>query len=488
MIRIDSIKSHIEKVRSGENSVEDFISAVIDKCKKINKKLNCFNTISEDFALNSARELDKKIKSGKKTGRLIGVPISVKDCICVKGVESTAGSKILKDYKPPFNATCVDRIIDEDGIIIGKTTQDEFGFGGFSTNVGINYNIPRNPFDQKRSTGGSSGGAAAITSALDMPHIAIGESTGGSISSPASYCGVAGLTPTYGRVSRWGLIDFANSMDKIGPIGKTVEDCALLLSVMSGKDKYDSTVTQQSQIDFTEFLINSMKGIKIGVPKEYFIEGVDEEISESVWSAIKKLEGLGASYEECSLPTTKYGVADYYLIAMCEASTNLAKFCGMRYGFHEDLTGNFEEYFSKVRGDALGPEAKRRIILGSFARMAGFRDAYYLKAMKIRTKIIQDFKLAFKKFDVLITPTMPILPPRFDELGKLEPIQIYMLDICTNPPNVAGIPHISVPCDFINGLPVGMQIMADHLQEKKIIQVAHTFERNIYSHKKVVIK
>ncbi len=308
--------------------------------------------------------------------------------------------------------------------------------------------------------------------------MAIGESTGGSISCPSSYCGVVGLTPTYGRISRWGLIDFANSLDKVGPIGKTVEDCALLLSVMSGQDEYDSTCIQQPSMDFTKFLIDDVKGMKIGLPKEYFGEGVDKIISESVWKGIKKLEDLGATYQECSLPTTEYGVADYYLISMCEASTNLAKLCGMRYGFHEELRGNFEEYFSRIREDAFGPEAKRRIILGSFARMAGLRDAYYLKAMKVRTKIIQDFKQAFKKFDVLITPTMPIFPPRFDELEKLEPIQMYMLDLCTNPPNVAGIPHISVPCGFINGLPVGMQIMADHFQEGKIIQVAHTFEVN----------
>jgi aspartyl-tRNA(Asn)/glutamyl-tRNA(Gln) amidotransferase subunit A len=388
-------------------------------------------------------------------------------------MQTTAGSKILQGYIPPFNATCVEKILKEGGFVLGKTAMDEFGFGTFSVNCA--YGIPKNPLDTSRSCGGSSGGAGCLTAVADFPHMAIAESTGGSISCPAAFTGTVGLTPTYGRVSRWGLVDYANSLDKIGCIGKTVSDVALLLSVISGHDNYDSTVLDIPQEDFTKYLKADVKGMKIGVPKEYF-ENIDEKITKVVWDAIKKLESLGAKYQEVSLPHTKYALSSYYIIAMTESSTNLAKFCGMRYGLHEELKGNFDEYFSTVRSDGFGEEAKRRIILGTFARMAGFRDAYYLKALKVRTKVIEDFKVAFKKFDVLAAPTMPVVAPKFDEIEKLSPIQHYMMDILTVAPNLAGIPMISVPCGSVNGLPVGLHIIGDHLQEKRIIQVAHAFE------------
>jgi aspartyl-tRNA(Asn)/glutamyl-tRNA(Gln) amidotransferase subunit A len=274
------------------------------------------------------------------------------------------------------------------------------------------------------------------------------------------------------------LIDYGNSLDKIGTISKTVEETALLLSVINGPDEYDSTVLQIKQEDYTKYLKDSVKGMKIGVPKEYFSEGVDPKICKLVWDSINKLESLGASYKEVSLPHTKYGVSSYYIIAMSEASTNLAKFCGMRYGLHLPLKGNFNEYFSAVRTKGFCEESKRRVILGTFTRMAGFREAYYLKALKVRTKVIQDFKKAFKNFDVLIAPTMPVIAPRFDEIAKLEPIQHYMMDILTVAPNLAGIPMISVPCGSVDKMPVGLHIMGDHLQEGKIIQVAHTLEVN----------
>jgi aspartyl-tRNA(Asn)/glutamyl-tRNA(Gln) amidotransferase subunit A len=355
---------------------------------------------------------------------------------------------------------------------------DEFGFGTFSVNCA--YGIPKNPLDTDRSCGGSSGGAACLTASADFPHISIAESTGGSISCPAAFTGTVGLTPTYGRVSRWGLIDYANSLDKIGCIGKTVKDVALLLSVISGPDDYDSTVLDLPEEDFTKYLKSAnkpdAKGMRIGVPKEYF-ENVDEKITKVVWSAIKKLEDAGASYKEVSLPHTKYSLPAYYIIAMAESSTNLAKFCGMRYGLHLPLQGNFDEYFSTVRAGGFGEEAKRRIILGTFARMAGWRDAYYLKALKVRTKVIEDFKKVFGKFDVLAAPTMPVVAPRFSDIEKLEPIQVYMMDILTVAPNLAGIPMISVPCGSVQGLPVGLHLMGDHLQEKKIIQAAYAFEQ-----------
>jgi len=436
---------------------------IVEKAKSIQKEYSPFIMIND------------KPKTESRSGKLVGVAISVKDNICTKGMMSTAGSKVLDGYIPPFDATVVERCKKQGAFIIGKTAQDEFGFGTFSINC--SYAVPKNPFDLERSCGGSSGGAACLSAVADFPHIAIAESTGGSISCPAAFTGTVGLTPTYGRVSRWGLIDYANSLDKIGPIGKNVKDIALLLSIISGYDPFDSTSLKIPDENFTKYLKKDVKGVTIGVPKEYFGKGVDERISELIWKGIKKLENLGAKYEEVSLPHTKYALPSYYIIAMAEASTNLAKFCGMRYGLHKTLKGNFDEYFSDVRKEGFGEEAKRRIILGTYARMAGFRDAYYLKALKVRTKVIEDFKRVFKKFDVLITPTMPILPPRFDDIKKLEPIQIYMMDMLTVAPNLAGIPMISVPCGFIDDLPVGMHIMADHLQEKNIIQTAYAFEK-----------
>lgn len=435
---------------------------IIEKAKQIQEKYSPFITITD------------KIENRPKKGRLAGIAISVKDNICTKGIRTTAGSKILNGYVPPFDATAVEKCKKEGAFIIGKTAQDEFGFGTFSANCA--YDIPKNPHDLERSCGGSSGGAACLAAVADFPHIAIAESTGGSISCPAAFTGTVGLTPTYGRVSRWGLIDYANGLDKIGCIGKNTYDVTLLLSIISGHDPLDSTSLKLPEEDFTKYLVDDIKGVKIGVPKEYF-EKIDEKIKETVWKGIKKLEDLGAKYKEISLPHTKYALPSYYVIAMAESSTNLAKFCGMRYGMHKELKGNCEEYFSFVRSEGFGEEAKRRIILGTYARMAGFRDAYYLKALKVRTKIIEDFKIAFKKFDVLIAPTMPIVAPRFDEIKKMEPIEIYLMDILTVAPNLAGIPMISIPCGLVNKLPVGMHIMGDHLQERKILQLAHVFEQ-----------
>jgi aspartyl-tRNA(Asn)/glutamyl-tRNA(Gln) amidotransferase subunit A len=408
-----------------------------------------------------------------RTGLLRGYAVSVKDNICVQGMESTAGSKILKGYIPPFDATVVAKCRAEGASILGKTTQDEFGFGTF--NVNTPYNKPLNPHDTARSTGGSSGGAACLTALADFPHLAISESTGGSISCPASWCGVVGITPTYGRVSRWGLIDFANSLDKIGVMGKTVAEAALLLKVISGPDEYDSTVLKKPVPDYTE--LNQVKGLKIGVPKEYFSEGLDVKVEEKVWASIKKLESKGASVSEVSLPHTKYSLSSYYIIAMAEASTNLAKFSGLRYGLQEPIEGSFDEYFSKIRTDGFGAEAKRRVMLGTFTRMAGYRDAYYLKALKVRTKVIQDFKQAFKRVDVLAAPTMPVIAPRFDEIELLEPIQHYMMDILTAAPNLAGIPMVSVPCGKAYGMPIGLHLMANHLEEHKLLKVAWEVEQ-----------
>jgi aspartyl-tRNA(Asn)/glutamyl-tRNA(Gln) amidotransferase subunit A len=436
-------------------------------------------------ALKKARQLDDKYhlfnalaeKESYGQGCLKGIAVSVKDNICVQGMESTAGSKILSGYVPPFDATVVAKCRKEGAFILGKTTQDEFGFGTF--NVNTEMKVPINPYDPERCVGGSSGGAACLTSVADFPHLAIAESTGGSISCPASFCGVVGITPTYGRTSRWGLIDYANSLDKIGTMSKTVDGAATLLTVISGPDKYDSTVLNEKPLDYTS-ISGDIKGMKIGVPKEYFGEGVDPSIEKHVWTGIKQLEEEGARLYDVSLPHTKHSLSSYYIIAMAEASTNLAKFCGLRYGLQMSLKGNFDQYFSNIRTIGFGEEAKRRVILGTFTRMAGYRDAYYVKAMKVRTKIIEDFKKVFSAVDLLAAPTMPVVAPRFDEIAKMEPLEQYMMDILTVAPNLAGIPMISMPCGKHNDMPVGLHLMANHFEEIKMIQAAKTVEASLW--------
>lgn len=429
------------------------IRKIIGETKKINKEYHYFNEIS--------------LVEPEKQGKLTGIAISVKDCIVVKDVESKAGSKILTGYKPVFDATVVERIKKEGGMIIGKTAQDEFGFGSFSRNVGVDMKIPLNPFNKERCCGGSSGGSAGITRKAGFRHISIGESTGGSIVCPAAFCGVYGLCPTYGLVSRYGLMDYANSLDKIGPMSKSVEDIALALDVIAGYDERDSTSVKRDKENYSAYLAKELKGMKIGIIKEAFGQGVDKEIAQKVKD---KINELGS--EEVTLPlNSKYSLATYYLIAMSEASTNLAKFCGMRYGKHEKLEGNFNEYFSKVRSLNFGEEAKRRVIVGTFARMSGFRDAYYIKALKVRTKLIEEYKKVFKKYDVLISPAMPVIAPQFSEIERMTPLQNYMMDILTVGPNLAGLPHMSIPIGFKEDMPIGLMVIGDHFSEGKLLQI-----------------
>jgi aspartyl-tRNA(Asn)/glutamyl-tRNA(Gln) amidotransferase subunit A len=473
-----SIKDFVEKVKNNELNIVEHTVKVINECKKINKEYNYLNVISDELALQQAKELHKKIKNNDKTiknKKLLGVAVSVKDNICVKNVESTAGSRILRGYKPLFDATVIKKAKEQGAIIIGKTSQDEFGFGSFSVNVGLGFNIPKNPFDKQRACGGSSGGAAGLSQVAEFPHIALGESTGGSIATPASFCGIFGLCPTYGRVSRYGLIDYANSLDKIGPMGKNIYDTALLLQTISGFDQNESTTTNNPAENYTKSINNEIKNMKVGIIKESFGD-IDNKINKKIMDAIGKLNECGIKTEEISLEIPiKHGLATYYILATSEASTNLAKYCGMRYGISDKLEGNFNEYFTKIRSHNLGQEAKRRIILGTFARMSGYRDAYYIKATKVRTKIVNEYKKMFKKYDALISPTAPILPPKFSEIEKLSPLQNYMMDIMTVSPNVAGLPHLNVPVGFVDKLPVGMLMIADHLQEGKLVQLGGVF-------------
>jgi aspartyl-tRNA(Asn)/glutamyl-tRNA(Gln) amidotransferase subunit A len=432
--------------------------SILEKAKRLDDKYHLFNVMAEEEIYGS--------------GQLSRIAISVKDNVCVKGMQSTAGSRILEGYIPPFDATVVAKCKEEGAFILGKTSQDEFGFGTF--NVNTSYKVPVNPYDHERSVGGSSGGAACLTAVANFPHLAISESTGGSISCPAAFCGVVGITPTYGRTSRWGLIDYANSLDKIGAMSKTVKDATTLLSIISGPDQYDSTVLQIKP-DYTS-IPEHVEGMKVGIPMEYFGEGINPDVEQRVWTSIKELESQGAIIRNVTLPHTKFSLSSYYIIAMAEASTNLAKFCGLRYGLQKNIRGRFDQYISKIRTAGFGEEAKRRIILGTFTRMAGYRDAYYLKALKVRTKVIEDFKKAFMNVDVLAAPTMPVIAPRFDEIAEMEPIQHYMMDILTVAPNLAGIPMVSVPCGKHEGMPVGLHLMADHLNEVKMIQAAQSVE------------
>lgn len=434
--------------------------STLDRVRTLDDEYHFINTLADGL----------NVENG---GRLSGYTVSVKDNICVRGMESTAGSKILEGYIPPFDATVIAKCRAEGASILGKTTQDEFGFGTF--NINTQYQRPLNPHDPERSTGGSSGGAACLTAVADFPHLALSESTGGSISCPASWCGVVGVTPTYGRVSRWGLIDYANSLDKIGVMAKTVGEAGLLLEVISGPDRFDSTVLDAPVPCYSD--LEAVESLRIGVPREYFGEGVDPMVEDKVWAAIKGLESGGAEVSEVSLPHTKYSLSSYYIIAMAEASTNLAKFSGLRYGLQKPIEGDFNQYFSRVRTKGLGDEAKRRVMLGTFTRMAGYRDAYYLKALKVRTKVIEDFKRAFKDVDVLAAPAMPVVAPRFDEIEQLEPIQHYMMDVLTVAPNLAGIPMVSVPCGKAHGMPVGLHLMADHLEEHKLLKAAWEAEQ-----------
>lgn len=461
-----SVRGFLKEVRQGNIDTVDFYEKLFAKLRTLQKDYNFFVTIAEDQALTRAEDIHP--------GKLTGLPISVKDNICTQGIQSTAGSRILEGYVPPFDATAIAHIKKENGVVIGKTQQDEFGFGTFSTHSG--YGVPRNPLDPTRTCGGSSGGAAGLTKALLFPHIALAESTGGSISCPASFCGVVGLTPTYGLVSRWGLIDYANSLDKIGVIARTVDDAALLLETIQGFDTNDFTSLNTTHKRYDK--LEGIDGLTLGVPKEY-MEGLDPAIAKLTWDAIHYLEKQGASYREVSLPHTKYALSAYYVIATAEASTNLARYCGMRYGATQPIKGDFNAYFSQVRSAFLGEEAKRRIMLGTFARMAGYRGKYYLRAFEARSLVIRDFEHLFraKGIDTLVTPTMPLVAPKLDAIEDMQPVQHYQMDTLTVGPNLAGIPHLTVPWGTHHGLPVGVHLLGDHLHERTILRVGKALEQ-----------
>ncbi len=465
----------IQKIRSNETTAEECVQAVFERIHKFEDKINAYVTLVEEEALKKSREIDRKISEGKPVGILAGVSIAVKDAICTQGIRTTCSSRMLENFVPPYDAEVIERIKREDGVIIGKTNMDEFAMGS-STETSY-FGPTRNPWNLSRVPGGSSGGSAACI-ATDETVLALGTDTGGSIRCPASYCSVVGLKPTYGLVSRYGLIAYANSLEQIGPMAKDVYDCALFLTVIAGHDSKDGTSVNAAPKDYTKFLKDNVEGFKIGVPREFFDEGTSDAVQKQVWSGIHKLEELGAVYEETSLPSLEHSLAAYYIIAMSEASSNLARYDGLRYGYRVDKDeGNWATVYSQNRRIGFGAEVRRRIILGTYALSAGYYNKYYLKALKVRTLIRRNFEEAFKKFDVLIGPTMPFPPFKIGEKIK-DLLALYMSDVDTVSANLAGLPAISVPCGFTNGLPIGMQIMAPPLREDLTLQAAYAFEQN----------
>jgi aspartyl-tRNA(Asn)/glutamyl-tRNA(Gln) amidotransferase subunit A len=470
-----------EGIKRGDLSCEDFLAKLYERIEK--SDLNCYITLNKEAALEEAREVDtRREEPGCKRKKLLGVPIAIKDSISTKGIQTTCASNILTGYVPPYDATVIEALKREGAIIIGKTNMDEFCMG---TSTETSYYGPtKNPHDLTRVPGGSSGGSAAAVAAEEAI-LALGSDTGGSIRCPASFCGIVGLKTTYGFVSRYGLIAYANSLEQIGPMATNVQDTALLLDVLSAKDERDSTQVKLtndaptnyccSWLNGTKSVIGEIKGMSIGVPTD-FLEGCSPDVEKSVWDAVHRLAGLGATYEEIRMENLKYALASYYIIAMSEASSNLARFDGLRYGLREGKDEDWHTTFSKIRGEGFGEEVKRRIILGTYALSAGYYGKYYLKALKVRTLIKREFDAALKGHDILAMPTMPFVAFKLGERIQ-DPLSLYLADINTVSVNLAGVPSISIPCGFSEGLPIGLQLVGKHFEEDRILRVAEGYEQ-----------
>ncbi|NQE53499.1 Glutamyl-tRNA(Gln) amidotransferase subunit A [ANME-1 cluster archaeon GoMg3.2] len=464
----------VEGIKNGSLSCEDLLSNIYERIER--SKLNCYITLNKDAALEKAVEVDKRRNEGEYgQKKLLGVPIAIKDSITTKGIQTTCASYILTGYVPPYDAKVIEALKEEGAIIIGKTNMDEFCMG---TSTETSYYGPtRNPHDLSRVPGGSSGGSAAAVAAGEAV-IALGSDTGGSIRCPASFCGIVGLKPTYGFVSRYGLIAYANSLEQIGPMASTVTDAALLLEVISAKDERDSTQVKLDNNASTNYRCSwlndgrsdTIRGMKIGVPKE-FIEGVSPEVGKAVWDSVHKFEELGATYEEISMRNLKYALASYYLLAMSEASSNLARFDGLRYGLRSGKDEDWHSTFSRIRAEGFGEEVKRRIILGTYALSAGYYGKYYLKALKVRTLIKNEFEDALKTHDILAMPTMPFVAFELGERIK-DPLSLYLADVNTVSVNLAGVPSISIPCGSSNELPIGLQLVGKYFDEDVILKAA----------------
>ncbi|MDI6800001.1 MAG: Asp-tRNA(Asn)/Glu-tRNA(Gln) amidotransferase subunit GatA [Actinomycetota bacterium] len=463
-----------DELTSGRISAMELLDGVLKRIASTDSKLKAYLRLTEEEALKAAKAADARLLAKEGINPLLGIPFAIKDNMCTEGISTTCASKILDGYVPAYSASVAQRLFNFGAVMVGKANMDEFAMGSSTENSA--YQITANPWDLSRVPGGSSGGSAAAVAA-GQAIFALGSDTGGSIRQPAALCGVVGMKPTYGLVSRYGLIAFASSLDQIGPIAKSVTDAALILNAICGHDPMDSTSLKVGTSDFTQGLEAGVKGLKVGVPKELMGEGIDDGVKAKVEEAIKIFEGLGASVKEASLPHSEYALSAYYLIAPAEASSNLARFDGVRYGHRtkEDVEDMVDMY-SKTRAEGFGAEVKRRIMLGTYALSAGYYDAYYGQAQKVRTLIMDDFKKAFSEHDVLISPTTPTSAFKGGEKTK-DPLSMYMSDICTIPTNLAGIPAISVPCGLSEGLPVGLQIMGKALDEPTILRAAYAFEK-----------
>ncbi len=465
-------ESH-ELLKNKKITSVELTQAVLDRINQVDEKVKAVVTVTRDRALEQAKKADKRIAEGN-VEPLTGVPVLIKDNMCTRGILTTCSSKMLNNFKPPYDATVVKKLEDSGMVMVGKANMDEFAMGSSTENSA--FFTTRNPWDFDRVPGGSSGGSAAAVAADECIY-ALGSDTGGSIRQPAGFCSVTGLKPTYGRVSRYGLVAFASSLDQIGPLTKDITDCALVMNVISGHDRCDSTSVTNPVPDYTKSLIPELKGLRIGVPKEYFVQGMQQEVEQAIRIAIGKIEELGAQVDwGVSLPTTPYALAVYYIIAPSEASATLARYDGVKYGYSYEGPGTMWDAMEKTRQFGFGAEVKRRIMLGTYALSSGYYDAYYLKAQRVRTLIRQEFDKAFEKYDALLTPTSPTVPFKIGEKAD-NPLQMYLSDVCTLPINIAGIPGISVPAGFAGNLPIGMQIIGKPFSEETILRIAYAYEQ-----------
>ena len=455
-------------------SAAELTADVFARVDEMENKIGAYLTLTRAEAEATAKRVDEKISRGEKISALEGIPCAIKDNICTKGIRTTCASKILENFVPPYDATAYQKLLAQNAVIVGKANLDEFAMGSSTENSG--FHTTHNPHDLERVPGGSSGGSSAAVAGGEAIY-ALGSDTGGSIRQPASFCGVVGLKPTYGRVSRYGLVAFASSLDQIGPLTRDVTDCALVLNAICGHDEMDSTSTAAPVPDFTKSLVADVKDLRIGLPKEYFVKGIDPEIEAAVHGVAKKFEELGAQIVEISLPHTEYAIATYYLIAPAEAATNLERYDGVSYGARVD-GADVVEMMTNTRTEKFGAEVKRRIMIGNYALSAGYYDAYYLKALKVRTLIQKDFTDAFEKLDLILTPTTPNVAFKIGEMVS-DPLQMYLQDICTVPVNLAGLPGISIPCGFTkNNLPLAFQLIGKALDEETLLRAAFTYENS----------
>ena len=467
-------------LKTKELSSLELTKATLERILQVEPKVHALVTITDELALKQAAEADKMLAAGN-TNPLTGIPVIIKDNMCTKGIRTTCSSRMLENFVPPYDATVVEKLKECGVVIIGKANMDEFAMG--SSNEHSAFFPTHNPWDLSRVPGGSSGGSTVAVAAGETI-CALGSDTGGSIRQPAGFCNVTGLKPTYGRVSRYGLVAFASSLDQIGPLTQDVTDCALVLNAIAGYDPRDSTSAPYPTPDYTQCLTTELNGLRIGIPREYFVKGMQPEVETAIRTAISKLGELGAQVDwEASLPLTPHALAVYYIIAPSEAMANLARYDGVKYGFSYSDTDNMWEALEKTRQYGFGPEVKRRIMLGTYALSAGYYDAYYVKAQKVRTLIRQEFDQAFEKFDALVTPTSPTVPFKIGE--KIDdPLQMYLSDVCTLPINIAGLPAISIPAGFTDGLPIGMQVIAKPFAEETILKIAYAYQQATDWHKR----